>query len=294
MKPKALIRPFKSVDWPIFSAMFRAAFIEDPFFPDMERRIQLAQLAHSFGMKRLVGEVHVLEEAQGVAGFLILRQRRCKELHLHYMATAPEHRRKGFGRLLLNFSREAAKNRNSRLRLETVADSVAAKLYLAEGFSIEKQWNSYLWVQKKDVRNGQGQLELYCWPTWRETLSFNVLGKKLDAIGLSIKRLVKRPVQLCKESILRTTHYSIMGVEGNKIVAIFQLSFYADFSRGVGHFAASAVQDTLLANALARLPAWKSRWPSDFRLITSNPINSVVLESAGYQPGPTYIGMVKE
>ncbi|SDF37727.1 GNAT family N-acetyltransferase [Sporomusa acidovorans] len=94
-------------DWPVIKKMFAAAFEHDIYFVLMKRRLRLAQIFSCLSAKMsalLVGNVYLLRSDNEPAGFLILKKLGDKQMHLHYIAVAPEFRGQGLGRELTAFA----------------------------------------------------------------------------------------------------------------------------------------------------------------------------------------------
>ncbi|MBP2635364.1 MAG: Acetyltransferase domain [Firmicutes bacterium] len=130
-------------DWPVIEKMFADAFQHDIYFTLMQRRLRLAQKFSCLSAKMsalLAGNIYLLWSDNEPAGFLILKKLGDKQMHLHYVAVAPEFRRQGLGRELTVFAINAARECGADIFLETEADSPAMQLYNSLGFSVDNQF----------------------------------------------------------------------------------------------------------------------------------------------------------
>lgn len=140
------ITPISRQEWPVLETMFAAAFQHDIYFPLMQRRLTLARKISCFSpsISRLfAGDVYLLRVDNCPAGFLILKNTGSKQVHLHYVAVAPEFRGQGLGRQLVCFAIQAAHEQSADIFLETEADSPAKKLYSSLGFIVGNRFHVF-------------------------------------------------------------------------------------------------------------------------------------------------------
>lgn len=142
----ASITPAVRQDWPVIEKMFADMFHNDIYFPLMQRRLKLARQFSGISSAiaaLFAGKVYVVRANKQMAGFLILKKTSAKQMHLHYLAVAPEFRRQGLGGKLVNFAGCVAQELGADIFLETEAGSSAMKLYSSLGFRVDSQFHIY-------------------------------------------------------------------------------------------------------------------------------------------------------
>lgn len=152
------IAPVVCQDWPVIEEMFAATFQHDIFFTLMKRRLSLARKISCVSKAisiLLAGNVYVLRFENQPAGFLILKKTGGKQMHLHYVAVAPEFRQQGLGRELVGFAIKIACEHGADIFLETEANSPAMKLYSSLGFSVDNQFRIFNLVSPSAIPDEQ-------------------------------------------------------------------------------------------------------------------------------------------